>query len=688
MSRPQEFPFGYALWYINQRLRKTMRIDQPPKAPGFKYSSKSFDADYFQNRKSPAFYAATVEAEQLSADSLSLWKRQLMNDARLALNHQFDFGGFGPIDLGDEIDWLRDPYASDCESEHRGSHPDLRIIWELNRCSHFPVLGLTYAISGDDIYSKEIVRQMRQWVSGNPGWAGPNWESSMEASIRIFNWIWAFMLIRRSAYFDDEFVGEFLAQVAIHGDFIYRNLERSATSNNHYLAGGVGLLHLGLLFPEFKDRDRWLRTGKHVTFSEIINQTYKDGAGFEGSISYHGLALEMVLPTIILCRSNGVDIPALVMQRIERMLEFVAAYTRDDGTYPQLGDRDDGHLLKVSPRLTDSHTQLLTLGAAIFERGDFKACSDGWGLEAQLYLGERGRSVYDRLPVSGKDTPSGAFSDSGYFFMRHDGSHMAIDCADVGLKGRGGHGHNDCLGIELHAFDRRILIDSGSYQYAVAEEVRRSYQGTAAHNTVTVDEQEIARFIPGNIWGITDEAKPVPLFWHSDKDYDVFEGAHYGYQRLTDPVTHTRRIIFDKAGKFWVIRDTFSGSEIHDFAFYFHFAPEYLGSVSRIGGVPGVRAVDTAGFGLVLLPLTPGEFAVSINECLISQRYGHAEAAPVVRITAAEGCPWSFEMCLWLIDASRAELCPDKIRAAAIEASCDWGTTRHAVDAREQSNGG
>lgn len=599
-----------------------------------------------------------------------------MENAESALNHRFEYGGFGPVELGDEIDWINDPYVASSKGKNRRWHPDLRIIWELNRCSQLPVLGLAYNMTGDDRFVAEIMSQTEKWIESNPPWSGANWESSMEVSIRIINWTWTFYLIRNAEQFDDSYVTKFLTQVSAHGTFIYRNLERSAVSNNHYLAGGIGLLHLGILFPELKESRRWLRTGRRVTFSEILNQTNPDGAGFEGSIPYHGLVLELVLPTIALCLQNGVDVPERVISRIGCMLDFVVAYSRSDGTYPHFGDRDDGHLLRVARRAPDSHKYLLAVGAVLFQRADFKAGSNGWDLEAELLFGDKGRQLFDSLPPSVQNKNSRPFLESGYFFMQHEHAHMAIDCADVGLKGRGGHGHNDCLSFELHAYDRSLLVDSGSFQYSVPEKTRRMIQGTSSHNTAMIDDQEIARFTPGNIWGISGEANPTLRFWHSDDNYDVFEGSHDGYLRLNDPVTHTRRIIFDKKSLFWVIVDSFSGAAKHVFKIYFHLVPEYCGLVTELVDDQGIRTNDPIGANLALLPISRGAFDVSIVDSHVSRRYGESERAPVVCYAAKEICPWSFEICVYPFEASNQPPPVESLKERASAVSRYWNTKR------------
>lgn len=131
------------------------------------------------------FFTGAIKVASTSGKTLIQWKDYLLENGQSALSHTFDYGGFGPVDLGAEIDWSIDPYLSVSNGNERGWHPDLRIVWELNRCSHLPVLGLAHNVTDNDSYAEEIVLQMQQWGDSNPLWSGANWKSSMEASIRI-----------------------------------------------------------------------------------------------------------------------------------------------------------------------------------------------------------------------------------------------------------------------------------------------------------------------------------------------------------------------------------------------------------------------------------------------------------------------------------------------------------------------
>ena len=67
-------------------------------------------------------------------------------------------------------------------------------------------------------------------------------------------------------------------------------------------------------------------------------------------------------------------------------------------------------------------------------------------------------------------------------------------------------------------------------------------------------------------------AEAVRKTWISEDRFDFFEGSHNGYERLTDPATHTRSILFLK-GDYWIMRDLVETAGEHEFSTAFSFRP-------------------------------------------------------------------------------------------------------------------
>jgi uncharacterized heparinase superfamily protein len=129
------------------------------------------------------------------------------------------------------------------------------------------------------------------------------------------------------------------------------------------------------------------------------------------------------------------------------------------------------------------------------------------------------------------------------------------------------------LSFELYFDGEDFIVDPGSYVYTSHPQERNLFRSTAYHNTVRVDEKEQNRIPADDLFRMDSDSHPRLIKWQSDTDCDVFEGIHDGYARLENPVSHARRIVFDKKLLTWEITDTFDGEGEHLLEWYFHPAP-------------------------------------------------------------------------------------------------------------------
>src|SRR6202022_806330 len=88
---------------------------------------------------------------------------------------------------------------------------------------------------------------------------------------------------------------------------------------------------------------------------------------------------------VLLCDRNNIAVPPRVRQRLEKMFDFVLAYTRPDGTFPQVGDNDDGRLANLDDEPVGSHRRHLAVGGALFNRPDLLAAANG-AVETAVWL--------------------------------------------------------------------------------------------------------------------------------------------------------------------------------------------------------------------------------------------------------------------------------------------------------------
>ena len=259
------------------------------------------------------------------------------------------------------------------------------------------------------------------------------------------------------------------------------------------------------------------------------------------------------------------------------------------------------------------------------------------------------QEAYDRLKAETPREISKGFKSGGYFVMRdgwrRNSSFVLIDCGPHGAEIGCGHAHSDALSIEFASGGVTWLVDPGTFVYAADPKTRDEFRSTAAHNTVMVDDQP-------------QSATSTPFSWRTAAKCQLrefverngaifFQGSHDGYERLRDPVTHTRSAVYLKPdpvanlpGRL-VVRDQFTAKERHRYAIRFHFTPNCAATVATGGGDGSfVEARHGAGATLtirVICATEPqSEIAVSVTEGRVSTCYAHYAPAPVA-VFEAEG---------------------------------------------------
>ncbi len=408
----------------------------------------------------------------------------VVEDAERICRHEFDLLGSGLRYMGHPIDWHVDPvsgyrwpkkrFTELKNSRPLGSGADIKWPWELSRMQHLPTLGKAYRLTGNERYAREAIGQITHWIDDNPCPNGVNWMCAMDVAIRIMNVAWGYLLVRDSAAVSQKFRSQLAVSLMQHGQYILFNLEYSIADDgsimtgNHYLADIVGLLHLGLLCPEFKAAAEWRSVGLRALTEEMERQVHPDGSDYESSVAYHRLVLELFTAGALLCHIHQVPLAKSFWDRLERMYEFVLYVTRPDGKAPLVGDSDDGRLFVLSDYGKTDRTDfryLLSIGAVLFNRSDMMMRAGDFSEDGFWLLGPAGLDVFESLNNDSGDLPTVRFPQGGFYVMRKATSYLLASCGTVGTGGQGNHKHNDLLSFELCAGDKAFIVDPGTYCY-------------------------------------------------------------------------------------------------------------------------------------------------------------------------------------------------------------------------------
>ena len=353
---------------------------------------------------------------------------------------------------------------------------------------------------------------LREWVEQNQPGNGAGWDP-YPTSLRIVNWIkWALA--------DNRLPDECLRSMALQAQWLEKRLETHLLGN-HLFANAKALIFAGLFFKG-ADAQRWFEIGSNVLKREVPEQIQPDGGQFERSTMYHALALEDMLDlyNVRACYADDLDQErgeqlSDWQKRIPQMLDWLHAMSHPDGEIALFNDAAIG----IAPSVAELDAYAGRLGLR-------NSASDSLGAS---FPGDAGTT----LPMEVLHLP-----DSGYIRVQSEGAVFLIDVAPVGPDYLPGHGHADTLTFELSLFGERFIVNSGTSLYDLSAERLRE-RGTAAHNTVVVDEHDSSE-----VWAsfrLARRAHPRNLSIGSAAALPLdIRCAHDGYRRLAGKVDHER----------------------------------------------------------------------------------------------------------------------------------------------------
>ena len=332
-----------------------------------------------------------------------------------------------------------------------------------------------------------------RWIVENPPASGTGWEP-YPTSLRIVNWI-------KWSLDGHALEPEWQESLAIQSRWLRKRLEWHLLGN-HLFVNAKAMVFAGTFFSD-DEAETWLAAGLRILDREITEQILADGGQFERSPLYHALALEDVLDLVNLAQAYPGRIPQATVDQWRAtaagMLGWLNAMTHPDGTIVLFNDAAFG--IAPDPNEIDGYAARLGVTATSLSQG-------------VTYL-----------------------KDTGYVRIEAGPAMAFLDVAPIGPDYMPGHGHADTLTFELSLFGERWIVDSGCSTYEVGPE-RLRQRGTAAHNTVVVDDADSSE-----VWGGFRVARRAGVSGFSLSGGDEHIGvaaSHDGYLRLSGRVTHTR----------------------------------------------------------------------------------------------------------------------------------------------------
>jgi len=585
------------------RLIRRLRLIQPESLNQFLPSVSAAPA-YFRQPRQPYFFFDPEDIPAIVASIPAPIQEGTLLQAEQFLTGRFAFRGSAPVVFSQEIHW---GFVADKE-------PD----WnrDLHRLDWLITLLLAGHYTGDPRFPRHVGAVLRHWWQENPLGSSP-WREPFEVAQRLNTFSWLLFLGAPLEEFAADSVSLLICALLAGSLWLERNLEYQ-TPNNHLLIECLRLAQMGLLFPEFPGARRWAASGLGLLTREVSRQILPDGVHAELSTFYHRLVLEALLELIALARRNAWKLPTIIPDCAGKMLDFLQALAGPQEELPLLGDgfhRDT--LLRY--HLSAAGSKLL---------GQIAAPAPPDDRTLWLLQGRWPGYHQSKEPVSAQLWPCGGYAvlRRGTGGKRH---RLIFDCGEFGLKAAPGHGHADCLSLDLMVFGAPVLVDPGTFSYK-DETWRQAFRGTRAHNTVTVDGQNQTPL--KGIFGAGPFATPCLNAAVLGSGLRLLDASHRGYERLPGRVGH-RRSIIDLPAEGWLVIDSLTGGGQHQVEVLWHFHPSVevsLSDASLLAPIDPRQGLAMRWAATAPLPARVHRGRESPPDGWVSREAGQKEAAQVL----------------------------------------------------------
>lgn len=390
--------------------------------------------------------------------------------------------------------------------------------WQLSRHNDIKLLAHEYNKTKNERLAETAAELLKSWVKqavrpdeNCPGYQTKCWRT-IECGIRMgANWPYILFSFYKTSAFTDDLLIDWYKSVWEHGE----RLSKNHMSGNWLIMEMNGLGQIGILYPQFKKSDQWLKQAIESLEEELDHQIYPDGFQYELTTNYHEVVINNYQRFIEVAKKFDIEVPASLLGKLSRACELDIKLMMPDGMTPDLNDgcrRSVKGSYEIRKRILpeDARAKWIT-------QGD-----------------ETDKPAYT----------SAALAWSGFAVFRTgwtaEDAWVLMDAAPFGKA----HQHEDKLSVLLYANGKLLLTEGGNYAYDESE--MRSYVlSTRSHNTVRVDGQDQNR-LKTYEWNEEDIKKKSELTWNFSEKWDYARSVyHEGYGEKQDKApVHERKIFF------------------------------------------------------------------------------------------------------------------------------------------------
>lgn len=433
--------------------------------------------------------------------------------ADLAVNNTFIFTDTYEMEkcktpvVFEKIDWNHVPFG------------DPEWNFAFNRHSFLLHLAKSYALSKNEIYRSSFIRLFTDYYSRNSEVNEKNkslsWRS-LEAGIRVENYLRSYEIFSLIKPFDADFEALFSKALSLHVEYLKDNTDYKLVLSNWGILQDHGLFLASLFLGDDENAEKAIRR----LDEEFDLQTLPDGMHWEQSSMYQAEVLHCGLDTVLVAKRNGISIPKRMYENVHKMALSLARTLRPDGQTYLFGDSDRIYMRDI----IQIASLLFSDPVLSYYSGDKKFADFYWNFSAKT-----------RLVKMQKEEKSRYFAESGNVIisLKKD-VEVRFHAGPYGS----GHGHLDQLHLDFYKKGVCFLSDTGRATY-VASEPRFALKNTFGHNTIAINDKDMANL--SGSWGLDVAAESYITRCIIKDDWSFTEAINLAY--LKEGAFIRRRIL-------------------------------------------------------------------------------------------------------------------------------------------------
>jgi hypothetical protein len=409
-------------------------------------------------------------------------------------------GSSGLSSVGSPPDWLTP------------QHRDEEFLWSLNRMMHWKTLLQAHALTGDERYAVKVAAELDDWIArtqppsfrhadGRPNPeigtnAGPPPWRELEVGIRMFDsWPVVFEQLAGTAHLPPERLARLAGSVAQHGESLslLSPLLWPEADHNHYFMEMLGLLAIGVYFPELKPA--WTDQALRELQRCVQKQFTADGGHIEACPTYHNVCVVLLARYLALAEAAGRPLPAEIRALAAASAGQTLHSVRPTGLIVPWGDSTRSNQVEGALWLyrTTGELDVLQHLAGLMGVAQVQAHATPhlWDIDDPAALfAQIGRAPQVQPLVRfdrGNDQVMARTS------WHRDALSVFFSCHSPLVPGSG-HQHIDLGGFDFTAFGRTLVADPGVFTYREGAD-RKLFKSAEYHSVLTIDGRSPFEYI-------------------------------------------------------------------------------------------------------------------------------------------------------------------------------------------------